>query len=49
MITNHIASMHSADIAKEVQPAVETALAMVLEDIANKFLKYIPPDMVFAN
>ncbi|XP_075981411.1 uncharacterized protein LOC142980023 [Anticarsia gemmatalis] len=49
MITDHIASMHSADIAKEVQPAVETALAMVLEDIANKFLKYVPPDMVFPN
>ncbi|XP_022828416.1 uncharacterized protein LOC111357839 [Spodoptera litura] len=49
MITDHIAQMHSMDIAKEVQPAVETALAMVLEDVANKFLKHIPPDMVFAN
>ncbi|KOB67102.1 Uncharacterized protein OBRU01_20202, partial [Operophtera brumata] len=49
MITDHIVSMHSSDIAKEVQPAVETALAMVLEDIANKFLKHIPSEMVFAN
>ncbi|KAH9632681.1 hypothetical protein HF086_008508 [Spodoptera exigua] len=47
--TGEMAQMHSMDIAKEVQPAVETALAMVLEDVANKFLKHIPPDMVFAN
>ncbi|XP_072936194.1 uncharacterized protein [Epargyreus clarus] len=39
MITDHIIHMHATDIAKEVQPAVETALAMVLEDVANKFLK----------
>lgn len=49
MITDHIAHMHSTDIAKEVQPAVETALGMVLEDIANKFLKHIPQDMIFPN
>ncbi|KAJ2943928.1 hypothetical protein O0L34_g8249 [Tuta absoluta] len=47
MITDHIAEMHAADIAREVQPAVETALAMVLEDVANKFLKHVPADMVF--
>ncbi|XP_041973777.1 uncharacterized protein LOC121729363 [Aricia agestis] len=39
MITDHIVHMHSAEIAKEIQPAVETALSMVLEDVANKFLK----------
>lgn len=49
MITDHIVKMHSSDLAKEVQPAVETALAMVLEDIANKFLKHIPSEMVFPN
>ncbi|KAG6448011.1 uncharacterized protein LOC115442091 [Manduca sexta] len=49
MITNHIVSMHSADLAQEIKPAVETALAMVLEDIANKFLKQIPSEMVFPN
>ncbi|XP_068629040.1 circadian clock-controlled protein daywake-like [Battus philenor] len=49
MITNHVVTMHSSEIAKEVQPAVETALAMVLEDIANKFLKRIPSNMVFPN
>ncbi|KAJ8733811.1 hypothetical protein PYW07_014362 [Mythimna separata] len=48
-ITDHIARMHSTDIAREVQPAVETALGMVLEDIANKFLKHIPQDMIFPN
>ncbi|CAH0600252.1 unnamed protein product [Chrysodeixis includens] len=47
MITDHISQMHSTEIAKEVQPAVETALGMVLEDISNKFLKHIRPDMVF--
>ncbi|XP_063372490.1 uncharacterized protein LOC134660645 [Cydia amplana] len=36
MITEHIARMHAGDIAGEVQPALETALAMVLEDVANK-------------
>lgn len=41
--------MHTTELAKEVQPAVETALAMVLEDIANKFLKHITPNMVFPN
>ncbi|KAJ0181378.1 hypothetical protein K1T71_003463 [Dendrolimus kikuchii] len=45
MITDHIINMHSVDLAKEVQPAIETALAMVLEDIANKFLKTVPPEM----
>ncbi|XP_013168269.1 PREDICTED: uncharacterized protein LOC106118231 [Papilio xuthus] len=49
MITSHLIGMHSSEIAKEVQPAVETALAMVLEDIANKFLKRIPSNMVFPN
>ncbi|XP_026323308.1 uncharacterized protein LOC113232745 [Hyposmocoma kahamanoa] len=49
MITDHIAGMHSAEITREVQPAVETALAMVLEDVANKFLKHVPYDMVFPN
>lgn len=49
MITDHLVGMHSSEIAKEVQPAVETALAMVLEDVANKFLKNIPADMVFPN
>ncbi|CAG9576124.1 unnamed protein product [Danaus chrysippus] len=47
MITDHIIQMHASELAKEVQPAVETALAMVLEDIANKFLKHIPTNMVF--
>ncbi|XP_060809377.1 uncharacterized protein LOC106140689 [Amyelois transitella] len=49
MITDHIAKMHSSEIVKEIQPAVETSLAMVLEDIANKFLKHIPSEMVFPN
>ncbi|CAH0406145.1 unnamed protein product [Chilo suppressalis] len=49
MVTDHIAMMHSEEILKEVQPAVETSLAMVLEDIANKFLKHLPQEMVFAN
>ncbi|XP_053601778.1 uncharacterized protein LOC128670268 [Plodia interpunctella] len=49
MITDHIARMHSAEIVKEIQPAVETSLAMVLEDIANKFLKHVPSEMVFPN
>ncbi|XP_028174786.1 uncharacterized protein LOC114363301 [Ostrinia furnacalis] len=49
MITDHIAAMHSEDIIKEIQPAVETSLAMVLEDVANKFLKHIPSEMVFPN
>lgn len=49
MITDHIINMHSMELAKEVQPAIETALAMVLEDIANKFLKNVPPEMVFPN
>ncbi|XP_049887866.1 uncharacterized protein LOC126382140 [Pectinophora gossypiella] len=49
MITDHIAGMHAADIAREVQPAVETSLAMVLEDVANKFLRNVPADMVFPN
>ncbi|CAG5036391.1 unnamed protein product [Parnassius apollo] len=49
MITNHLVSMHSSEIAKEIQPAVETALAMVLEDLANKFLKRVPSNMVFPN
>ncbi|XP_048006499.1 uncharacterized protein LOC125241860 [Leguminivora glycinivorella] len=40
MITEHIARMHAAEVAGEVQPALETALAMVLEDVANKFLKH---------
>ncbi|XP_063634652.1 uncharacterized protein LOC134805267 [Cydia splendana] len=44
MITEHIARMHAGDIAGEVQPALETALAMVLEDVANKFLKHLPAD-----
>ncbi|KAM3958256.1 uncharacterized protein ACR2FA_007701 [Aphomia sociella] len=47
MIADHIMSMHTTEILKEVQPAVETALSMVLEDVANKFLKHIPPEMVF--
>ncbi|XP_045761237.1 uncharacterized protein LOC123864666 [Maniola jurtina] len=49
MITDHIIHMHANELAKEVQPAVETALGMVLEDIANKFLKHIPTNMVFPN
>ncbi|KAL0895436.1 hypothetical protein ABMA27_011558 [Loxostege sticticalis] len=49
MITDHIAAMHSEEIVKEIQPAVETSLAMVLEDVANKFLKHIPSEMVFPN
>ncbi|XP_063547460.1 uncharacterized protein LOC134754915 isoform X2 [Cydia strobilella] len=49
MITEHIARMHAGDIASEVQPALETALAMVLEDVANKFLKHLPADSVFPN
>ncbi|XP_047534398.1 uncharacterized protein LOC125069086 [Vanessa atalanta] len=49
MITDHIIHMHATELAKEVQPAVETALSMVLEDIANKFLKHIPTNMVFPN
>ncbi|KAG7304256.1 hypothetical protein JYU34_011196 [Plutella xylostella] len=49
MITDHIVQMHSNEIIAEVQPAVETTLAMVLEDIANKFLKHVPYDMVFPN
>lgn len=49
MITDHIVNMHSSEIVKDIQPAVETALAMVLEDIANKFLKHIPSEMVFPN
>ena len=49
MITDHIVHMHASELAKEVQPAVETALGMVLEDIANKFLKHIPTNMVFPN
>ncbi|XP_063373369.1 uncharacterized protein LOC134661300 isoform X2 [Cydia amplana] len=49
MITEHIARMHAGDIAGEVQPALETALAMVLEDVANKFLKHLPADSVFPN
>lgn len=47
MITDHIVKMHSAEIVSEVQPAVETALAMVLEDVANKFLKHLPYEMIF--
>ncbi|CAF4830407.1 unnamed protein product [Pieris macdunnoughi] len=47
MVTKHIVHMHANELTKEVQPAVETALAMVLEDIANKFLKHVPPNMVF--
>ncbi|CAG4921335.1 unnamed protein product [Colias eurytheme] len=47
MVTKHIVHMHASELAKEVQPAVETALSMVLEDIANKFLKHVPPNMVF--
>ncbi|XP_052753674.1 uncharacterized protein LOC113517177 [Galleria mellonella] len=46
MITDHIMSMHTSEVLKEVQPAVETALSMVLEDVANKFLKHIPPEMI---
>lgn len=49
MITDHIAAMHSEDLVKEIQPAVETSLAMVLEDVANKFLKHVPSEMVFPN
>nr|XP_004923017.2 uncharacterized protein LOC101744925 [Bombyx mori] len=49
MVTDHIVSMHSEDLVREVQPAIETALAMVLEDIANKFLKHVPAEMVFPN
>lgn len=48
-ITDHIVKMHSNEIVSEVRPAVETALSMVLEDIANKFLKHVPYDMVFAD
>ncbi|XP_050665903.1 uncharacterized protein LOC126966071 [Leptidea sinapis] len=47
MVTKHIVHMHAMELTKEVQPAVETALSMVLEDIANKFLKHVPPNMVF--
>ncbi|XP_073947398.1 uncharacterized protein [Choristoneura fumiferana] len=49
MITQHVARMHAAELAGEVQPALETALAMVLEDVANKFLKHMPADAVFPN
>lgn len=39
--------MHAKEIVEEVKPAVETVIAMIVDDITNKVFQSLPYNRIF--
>ncbi|XP_044728073.1 uncharacterized protein LOC123291738 [Chrysoperla carnea] len=46
-VTNEFLNMHAKEIVEEVKPAVETVIAMIVDDITNKVFQSLPYNRIF--